>query len=204
LLRPASARHISRKVAMTVIYVLAAVVLLAALYGVLAYNQLVSLRTRAQEAWSDIQVQMKRRYDLIPNLIETVKGYRLHEAGTLEAVVAARNRAMADTGSPAHQARTETALGQALGSLLALAESYPDLKADQNFLQLQADLTDTENRINMSRRFYNGSVRDLNIKIDQFPSNLVARQFGFTGQEFFELEEAEADAVAKPVPVSFD
>ncbi|TCT09300.1 LemA protein [Tepidamorphus gemmatus] len=188
---------------MVVAYVLIALAVAAGIYVVVTYNGLVSLRTRAEEAWSDIQVQMKRRYDLIPNLVETVKGYMTHEANTLEAVVRARNLAMADTGSPAHQAQSENVLQHALRNLFALAESYPDLKANQNFLQLQADLTDTENRINMSRRFYNGSVRDLNIKIDQFPSNLVARQFGFTRGEFFELDATEATAASQPVPVSF-
>jgi LemA protein len=179
------------------------IIVLAVLYVVVTYNSLVSLKTRAEEAWSDIQVQMKRRYDLIPNLIETVKGYAKHEAGTFEAVVEARSRAMADTGGPAHQAQTEGVLQSALKNLFALAENYPELKANQNFMQLQADLTDTENRINMSRRFYNGSVRDLNVKIDQFPSNLVAQQFNFQKKEFFELDEAEAAAAARPVPVSF-
>ncbi len=189
---------------MTFLYIVLGIVVVAVLYVIVTYNSLVSLRTRAQEAWSDIQVQMKRRYDLIPNLLETVKGYMKHEAGTLEAVVEARGRAMADTGGPMHQAETEGMLQQALKNLFALAENYPDLKANQNFLQLQADLTDTENRINMSRRFYNGSVRDLNVKIDQFPSNLVAQQFNFEKGEFFELDEAEATAASKPVPVSFD
>jgi LemA protein len=188
---------------MVLAYVLIALAVVAGIYVVVTYNGLVSLKTRAEEAWSDIQVQMKRRYDLIPNLVETVKGYMAHEASTLEAVVKARNLAMADTGSPAHQAQSENILQHALKNLFALAESYPDLKANQNFLQLQADLTDTENRINMSRRFYNGSVRDLNIKVDQFPSNLVARQFGFTKGEFFELDAAEAAAATQPVPVSF-
>lgn len=189
---------------MTIIYILLGIIVLAVLYVIVTYNSLVSLKTRAEEAWSDIQVQMKRRYDLIPNLVETVKGYMKHEAGTLEAVVAARNRAMEDTGGPMHQAETEGMLQQALKNLFALAESYPDLKANQNFMQLQADLTDTENRINMSRRFFNGSVRDLNVKIDQFPSNLVAQQFNFEKGEFFELDEAEAEAASKPTPVSFE
>jgi LemA protein len=189
---------------MTFLYIVLGIIVLAVLYVIATYNSLVRLRTRAQEAWSDIQVQMKRRYDLIPNLVETVKGYMKHEAGTLEAVVEARNRAMADTGGPTHQAETEGMLQQALKNLFALAESYPDLKANQNFLQLQSDLTDTENRINMSRRFYNGSVRDLNVKIDQFPSNLVAQQFNFEKSEFFELDPAEAEAAKKPVSVSFE
>lgn len=184
-------------------YILLGLVVLAGIYVVFTYNGLVSLRTRAEEAWSDIQVQMKRRYDLIPSLVETVKGYMAHEAGTLEAVVEARSRAMADTGGPAHQAQSEGMLQQALKNLFALAEAYPELKANQNFMQLQADLTDTENRINMARRFYNGSVRDLNIRIDQFPSNLIARHFAFARKEFFELDAAEADAASRPVPISF-
>jgi len=189
---------------MTFLYILLAIIVLGVLYVIITYSALVSLKTRAEEAWSDIQVQMKRRYDLIPNLVETVKGYMKHEAGTLEAVVEARSRAMADTGGPGHQAETEGVLQQALKNLFALAENYPDLKANQNFMQLQADLTDTENRINMSRRYFNGSVRDLNVKIDQFPSNLVAQQFNFEKGEFFELDEGEAAAAAQPVSVSFD
>jgi len=186
------------------VYILLAIIVLGALYVVVTYNSLVSLRTRASEAWSDIQVQMKRRYDLIPNLVETVKGYATHEAGTLEAVVEARNRAMADSGSPAHQAESENMLQHALKNLFALVENYPDLKANQNFAQLQTEITETENLINRSRRFYNGSVRDLNIKIEQFPSNLIAQQFNFEKNEFFELDEAEAEAAARPVSVSFD
>ncbi|MEJ8572406.1 LemA family protein [Microbaculum marinum] len=189
---------------MILVYIVLALIVIAALYAVVIYNSLVSLRTRVSEAWSDIQVQMKRRYDLIPNLVETVKGYARHEAGTLEAVVEARNRAMADDGSPAHQAETENMLQHALKNLFALAEAYPDLKANQNFAQLQSDLTETEDMINRSRRFYNGSVRDLNIRIEQFPSNIVAAQFGFEKREFFELDEAEAEAASRPVAVSFD
>ncbi len=188
---------------MSLVYILVAAAVAVAGYVMVTYNALVSLRTRVEEAWSDIQVQLKRRYDLIPNLVETVKGYAAHEAGTLEKVVQARNAAMASTGTPEDQARAENMLQSALKSLFALAEAYPDLKANQNFAQLQADLTDTENRIKMSRRFYNGSVRDLNVKIDQFPSNLVAGQFGFRKAEFFELDEAEAAEAARPVPVSF-
>ncbi|ESR25735.1 LemA family protein [Lutibaculum baratangense] len=188
---------------MSVLWVLLVVAAAVAAYVVYAYNRFVTLRTRTDEAWSDIRVQMKRRYDLIPNLVETVKGYAAHEAGTLQAVVEARNRAMADSGSPEHQARSENILQGALRQLFALAEAYPDLKANQNFSQLQAELTDTENRINMSRRFYNGSVRDLNVMVEQFPSNLVARQFGFGKREFFELDESEATAASRPVPVSF-
>ena len=188
---------------MDVIYVILGLVVVIAGYVILTFNRLVSLRTRVREAWSDIQVQMKRRYDLIPNLVETVKGYAGHERGTLESVVRARGEAMANTGDPASQAQSENALQATLRSLFALAESYPQLKADQNFAKLQTDLTDTENRIKMARRYYNGSVRDLNVKIEQFPSNLVARQFGFVQAQFFELDDEEAEAAARPVRVAF-
>lgn len=188
---------------MDVIYVILGIAVLIAGYVILTFNRLVALRTRVREAWSDIQVQMKRRYDLIPNLVETVKGYAGHERGTLESVVRARGEAMANTGDPASQAQSENALQATLRSLFALAESYPQLKADRNFARLQADLADTENRIKMARRYYNGSVRDLNVKIEQFPSNLVARQFGFIQAQFFELDDAEAAAAARPVAVAF-
>lgn len=188
---------------MGVIYVILAIAVAAAGYVILTFNRLVSLRTRVREAWSDIQVQMKRRYDLIPNLVETVKGYAGHERATLEGVVRARGEAMANTGDPASQARSENALQATLRSLFALAEGYPELKADRNFGQLQADLTDTENRIKMARRYYNGSVRDLNVKIEQFPSNLVAHRFGFVQAQFFELDDEEADAASRPVTVAF-
>lgn len=188
---------------MDVIWILLAIAVVVVGYVILTFNQLVSLRNRVREAWSDIQVQMKRRYDLIPNLVETVKGYAGHERGTLESVVKARGEAMANTGDAASQARSENMLQSTLRSLFALAENYPQLKADANFAKLQADLTDTENRIKMARRFYNGSVRDLNVKIEQFPSNLVARQFGFVQAQFFELDEDEAAAAARPVRVDF-
>ena len=183
--------------------IVAAVVVLVLLYGVRIYNGLVALRGRVEEAWSDIQVQMKRRYDLIPNLVETVKGYASHERETLEAVIAARNKAVATTGSPEAQGAAEQVLSGALGRLFALAEAYPDLKADQNFRALQDELTATENQIQGSRRFYNGSVKELNVTIDQFPSNLVAGWFKFQKAQFFELDEDERAAVSKPVKVSF-
>lgn len=188
---------------MEILYVLAALAVLVGGYVIVTYNRLVSLRTRVREAWSDIQVQMKRRYDLIPNLVETVKGYATHERGTLESVVKARGEAMANEGSPESQARSENMLQATLKSLFALAENYPQLKADANFAKLQADLADTENRIKMARRYYNGSVRDLNVKIEQFPSNLVAGQFGFVMAQFFELDADEAAAAAQPVRVDF-
>ena len=166
------------------------------------YNKLISLKNRAAEAWSDIEVQMKRRYNLIPNLVETVKGYASHESATLEAVTAARTAAMANNGTPAEQAQSENMLTGALKSIFALSESYPDLKANENFLELQRELTDTEDKIQASRRFYNTNVRDLNTKIEQFPSNIVANTFKFEQREFFELDESEA-AAKQPVAVKF-
>ena len=184
--------------------IVVAVVVLVGLYGVKIYNGLVSLRTRVEEAWSDIQVQMKRRYDLIPNLVETVKGYASHERETLEAVVKARNAAVAQTGTPEQQAAAERAVTGALGKLFALAEAYPELKADQNFRALQDELVATEEKLGSSRRFYNGSVRDLNVTVEQFPSNLIAGFFKFGKAQFFELDEDERAAASKPVKVSFN
>ncbi len=188
---------------MDILTILLVIVAVAAGYGVITYNRLVSLRTRVREAWSDIQVQMKRRYDLIPNLVDTVAAYAAHERGTLEGVVRARAEAMADSGEPAHQAQTEGALQSTLRSLFALAEAYPQLKADGNFAQLQADLMEVETQIKMSRRYYNGSVRDLNVAVEQFPSNLIAGRFDFRPAQFFELDEGEAGAASRPVRVDF-
>jgi LemA protein len=187
---------------MTGLYVLLGLVGLVALYVILTYNALVGLKNRVAEAWSDIEVQMKRRYNLIPNLIETVKGYVKHERGTLESVTRARAEAMANQGAPDDQARSENLLTGALKSLFALAENYPELKANQGFLDLQDDLAEVEDKIQAARRYYNGSVRDLNIKIEQFPSNLVARAFDFIQARFFELDEADA-AARQPVKVEF-
>lgn len=158
---------------------------------VFLYNGLVSLRIRAEEAWSDIDVQLKRRHDLIPNLIETVKGYASHESEVLLKVTEARNQAVnaAASGSPAAQAQSENILTGALKSVFALTESYPDLKANQNFLKLQEELANTEDKILASRRFYNANVRDLNTKIDVFPSNIIANMFSFQKKEFFEIED---------------
>ncbi len=187
---------------MTVIYVLIGLGLAVGLYVILIYNGLVSLKNRVAEAWSDIEVQMKRRYNLIPNLIETVKGYMKHERETLESVTRLRGEAMASQGSPNEQARSENMLAGALKSLFALAENYPDLKANQGFLDLQDDLAEAEDKIQAARRYYNGSVRDLNVKIEQFPSNLVAQAFKFVQAGFFELDEADA-AARQPVKVAF-
>lgn len=188
---------------MTLVYVLLGVAAAVVLYVIVTYNALVRLRVQVGEAWSDIEVQMKRRYNLIPNLVETVKGYAKHEAGTLEAVTRARNEAMANQGAPHEQARSENMLTGALKSLFALAESYPELKANTTFLNLQEQLSEVEDKIQASRRYYNGSVRDNNTKIDQFPSNLVASQFKFEKAEFFELDEGDG-AARQPVAVSFD
>jgi len=187
---------------MTFLYFVLGLIALVGLYVVLTYNSLVSLKQRVSEAWSDIEVQMKRRYNLIPNLVETVKGYMGHERGTLETVTRLRNQAMADHGSADHQAQSENMLSGALRSLFALAEAYPDLKANQNFIDLQDELAEVEDRIQAARRFYNGSVRDLNVKIEQFPSNLVARTFRFGQATFFELDEADG-AARRPVKVEF-
>lgn len=166
---------------------------------VAVFNGLVKLRTRANEAWSDIDVQLKRRYDLIPNLVETVKGYAAHERELFEKVTQARAQAMG-ANTVGEKAQAENMLSSTLKSLFAVAENYPDLKASQNFLELQRELTDTEDKIQAARRFYNGNVRDLNIRIEMFPSNLVAGAFGFKKMEFFELAEAEA---REPVKVKF-
>jgi LemA protein len=163
------------------------VVLLA---SVMIYNQLVRLREQADGAWADIDVQLKRRYDLIPNLVETVKGYASHERDTLDAVVEARSRAMTAQG-PAAKAQAEGMLAGALKSLFALSEAYPDLKAAQGFADLQQSLGDLEHHIQESRRYYNAVVRDYNTKIGQVPSNLVAKTFSFREREFFELPEGE-------------
>jgi LemA protein len=187
---------------MTLVYILVAVAAAVVLYVIVTYNALVRLRVQVSGAWSDIDVQMKRRYNLIPNLVEAVKGYMNHEAGTLEAVTRARNEAMANNGAPHEQAESENLLSGALKSLFALAENYPDLKANTNFLDLQNQLADVENNIQAARRYYNGCVRDNNTKIDQFPSNLVARQFAFEKAEFFEIDEGES-AARQPVEVSF-
>lgn len=179
------------------------VLVLAVLYLIFSYNGLISLRNRVKEAWSDVEIQMKRRYDLIPNLVETVKGYASHESGTLEKVIQARNMAMANHGTPTEQAQSENILSGTLKSLFALSENYPDLKANQNFLRLQEELTDTENKIKASRRYYNGNVLALNNKVEMFPTNVIASMFGFKKADFFELEDGEKEAASKPVQVKF-
>ncbi|GHF18850.1 membrane protein [Kordiimonas sediminis] len=178
--------------------------ILLAVFVISIYNKLVVLRTRTEEAWSDIDVQMKRRYDLIPNLIETVKGYASHEKETLENVIAARNTASKSTGTPGEQSGAENILSGALRQLFAVSEAYPELKANTNFQQLQTDLSEIEDHIQKSRRYFNGSVRDLNTMVESFPSNLIAGQFGFHKSEYFELDEAEAGAVKTAPKVTFN
>ncbi|MGB2578820.1 LemA protein [Elusimicrobium simillimum] len=178
------------------------VVLLVMVYVATTYNGLVTLRNRVKEAWSDIEVQMKRRYDLIPNLVETVKGYASHEKETLDNVIKARNMAMTGPQDIESIAKNENVLSGTLKSLFALKEAYPDLKANQNFLKLQDELRDTEDRIQAARRFYNGNVMSLNTKIEHFPSNIIAGMFGFVKEKFFELAEGEA-AARQAVQVKF-
>lgn len=170
--------------------VLAAIVLLPLLWVVSIYNALVRLRNMVRESWAQIDTELKRRYDLIPNLVNTVKGYASHEQQTLERVIQARNQAVASKGSPQSQAMDENVLVGAMKQLFALAEAYPALKADQHFLELQKELTNTEDRIQAARRFYNANVRDFNTRIEVFPSNLIAGMFGFKKEEYFEVQEA--------------
>ncbi len=166
------------------------------------YNSLVMLKVRVDEAWSDITVQLKRRLDLIPNLVETVKGYAKHESGVFTAVTEARNAALNAKGVK-QTAAADNQFEGALKSMFAVAESYPDLKANQNFIELQQELVDTEDKIQASRRFYNGGVRDLNTKIQTIPTNIIASIFGFKSRDFFELDEAEQKQAEKPTEVKF-
>jgi len=187
---------------MIAVWIILAIVILAALFLWGVYNSLITLRIRVDEAWSDITVQLKRRLDLIPNLVETVKGYAKHESGVFTAVTEARANALNAKGVK-ETAAAENQFEGALKSLFAVAESYPDLKASQNFIELQQELVDTEDKIQASRRFYNGGVRDLNTKIQVFPNNVVANMFNFKSREFFELDEAEQKLAEKPVDVKF-
>lgn len=182
--------------------ILLAVILVVAAYVIVAYNGLVKARQIMREAWSGIDVQLKRRADLIPNLVETVKGYAGHEQKTLEEVTKLRTRAQGlSRDDVAGRAQVEGMLGQALGRLLAVAESYPALKANENYIQLQGSLETLESEIQMARRYYNGAARELNVKVESFPSNLVASTFGFRQTEFFEIENADDRALPK---VSFN
>lgn len=174
----------------TITIVILVIVGILLIWAIGIYNGLITLRNRVKEAWSDIDVQLKRRYDLIPNLVETVKGYMAHEAGVFTKVTEARSMAMQATGT-ADKAKAENVLSESLKSLFAVAESYPDLKASQNFSQLQDEISDTENKIQASRRFYNGQVRDFNTKIQVFPNNFFANMMHFVAFEFFGIENKE-------------
>lgn len=187
---------------MTTTYIIVGIIAIVVLWLVVAYNGFVRIRNRAQEAWADIDVQLKRRYDLIPNLVETVKGYATHEKEAFENVTRARAAALGaeQGGNPAEIAKAENMLTSALKSVFAVAEAYPDLKANQNFLELQRELSDTENKIQAARRFYNTNVRDMNTAIQTFPNNIIAGAFGFGDMDFFELEE---EAAKDPVAVNF-
>lgn len=192
---------------MTILLIVAAVLVVWAIW---MYNRFVSLTQRAKEAWADIDVQLKRRYDLIPNLVESVKGYAAHEAGTLNAVTEARAQATQVHVDPSNitpeqiqaMAAAEGALTNSLGKLLAIAENYPDLKASQNFVELQRELTDTENKIQAARRFYNTNVRDLATSLQSFPANIIGNAFKFKERQYFELGENE-QAAKEPVKVQF-
>jgi len=178
-----------------------AIIAVAVIWGISIYNSLVTTVNRTKEAWADIDVQLKRRYDLIPNLIETVKGYAAHESAAFEKVSQARAAAMG-AGTTADHAKAENVLTGALKSLFAVSEAYPDLKANQNFLSLQQELSDTENKIQAARRFYNGNVRDLSIALQAFPPNIIGQTFGFRPAEYFDLDEGER-AAREPVKVKF-
>ncbi len=182
---------------MWIALIIIAVVVVAAI-GL--YNSLIKSKNRVDEAWSDIEVQLKRRYDLIPNLVETVKGYASQESSVLENVIKARSMAMG-ANNPEERLKDENMLSGALKSLFAVSENYPDLKSNQNFMQLQSDLTDTEDKIQASRRFYNGTVRDFNTKLETFPTNIFGSMFGFTKRDFFDIDEKGPEG--QPVKVQF-
>jgi LemA protein len=175
---------------MTIVLIIVAVIVVLAIGAVLSYNRFVSERNGIRSSWANIDTELRRRYDLIPNLVETVKGYASHERETLEAVTNARAAAAASTGTPAEQAAAEGPLVGALRQLFAVSERYPDLKANQNFLQLQAELANTEDRLQAARRFYNANVQTYNRRVQSFPSSLLARQFGFKEEQYFEIEPA--------------
>ena len=185
---------------MTALWIVLAIVALLAIAVAVSYNRFVSQRNLVQESWRQVDVELKRRHDLIPNLVETVKGYAAHEREVFEEVTRARAQAATPGSSPAEQGRQEGILGQALGRLFAVAEAYPDLKASTNFLELQRELTETEDRIAAGRRFYNGNVRALNTRVESFPSNLVASMFGFHQAEYFEVDD---EAVRSAPTVDF-
>jgi LemA protein len=187
---------------MTGLFIALGIAALIIIVGIFIYNSLVRSKVRVEEAWSDITVQLKRRYDLIPNLVNTVKGYASHESSVFQNVTEARANAMNAQGVK-EQAQAENAFAETLKSLFAVSEAYPDLKADENFKALQDELVDTEDKIQAARRFYNGAARDLNIKIKTFPNILFAGPLGFREREFFEVDEAENTAISQPTSVNF-
>jgi len=189
---------------MTILYIVLAIIVVLFIIIASAFNGFIAKRNQAKEAWADIDVQLKRRYDLIPNLMNTVKGYAAHESSAFEKVSDARAAAMGvgATATPAQHAEAENMLSGALKSIFAIAEAYPDLKANQNFLQLQKELGDTEDKIQASRRFYNQTVMALNTAVESFPGNIVAGMFGFKNMDLFELSEGD-QAAREPVAVSF-
>jgi LemA protein len=187
---------------MTGLYIGLGVLAVIIIFAIAIYNGLVRSKTRVEEAWSDITVQLKRRYDLIPNLMNTVKGYATHEREVFQNVTEARSNAM-NAQSVQEKAKAENAFQDTLKSLFAVSENYPDLKANENFKELQAELVDTEDKIQAARRFYNGAARDLNIKIRTFPNIIFAGPLGFKEREFFEVGEGEAAAVSQPTAVNF-
>lgn len=184
---------------MPIVYIILAILVVIVLWSIFTFNRLVALRNRSKEAWSDIDVQLKRRYNLIPNLVETVKGYASHEKELFTKVTEARTRAMGAKTMKEHS-QAENVLSSTLKTLFAVAENYPQLRAAENFLELQRELRDTEDKVQAARRFYNGNVRDLNIKIERFPEKIVAATFGFKKMDLFEIEE---EAAREPVKVTF-
>ena len=186
---------------MITIYIVLGIIAVIVLWAIFSFNGFVSRINRTKEAWADIDVQLKRRYDLIPNLVAAVKGYAAHESAAFQNVTEARSRAM-QAGTPNEKAQAENALTGTLKSLFAVAEAYPDLKANQNFLQLQQELGDTEDKIQAARRFYNGNVQELNTAVQSFPSNVIAGMFGFKLMDLFQLTDSES-AAREPVQVSF-
>jgi LemA protein len=182
----------------TVLIVILVIVVLAVIGGIVSYNRFVTQRNLVRDAWANIDTELRRRYDLIPNLVETVKGYAAHERTVLENVTNARAMAASATGSPASQAAAEGPLVAALRQLFAVVENYPDLKANQNFLQLQGELGNTEDRLQTARRFYNANVRDYNRRVQSFPSALIARWFGFQEEEFFVVDDARRGDAGVP------
>ncbi|MDB5188539.1 MAG: LemA family protein LemA protein [Candidatus Nomurabacteria bacterium] len=181
-------------------WIIIALIVIVVLWFFLTYNGFVTLRNRAEEAWADIEVQLKRRYDLIPNLVNTVKGYATHESTAFEKVTEARAKAISAQGTPA-AGQAEGELSGTLKSLFAITEAYPELKANTNFLALQTELSDTENKIQAARRFYNGNVRDYNTKLDTAPANIIGHMFGFQKKNYFDLPDT--DAAQQPVEVKF-